>query len=393
MAFGSALALAVGTVLAAAVPASAPQQGLSLPEPTGRYQVGETGLHLVDESRGDPWQPGQRELMVSVHYPALRSAGFPAAPYMLPGAAAHFDETTVNGLLGLDLPTGTDWASVRTHASQGAPAMPGRHPVVVYSPGLGEPRTWGTAEAEDLASRGYVVVSIDHTHESPEVQFPDGSVRTMVTPDDPDAFIRKALEVRVADTSFVLDELSALAGGQNPDAEHRRLPTGLAGALDLTRIGMVGHSLGGSAAALAMRADTRISAGADLDGNLTYYDGTLMAPAEQGLMAPFLLLGKDGDTDTGPGWSAFLAHTHDWARQLKLLGSQHASFTDAEALLPQLGQPDSVLRNDIGPLDPATAVRTQRAYVASFFDRFLRHRDNHLLDGPSPRYPDMAFVA
>jgi dienelactone hydrolase len=366
---------------------------LSLPAPSGAYRVGAVALHLVDHSRLDPWQaePTDRELMVSVYYPARRSAGYPAVPYMLPKAAAHFGAVTAH--LYLDLPTGqVDWSAIATHAVQGAPVS-GPRPVLLYSPGLGEPRTWGTTLVEDLASRGYVVVTIDNTYESPEVQFPNGSVATWTPPSDPDAFVRKAIDVRVRDTSFVLDQLAAVNAGRNPDVDGKRLPRGLAGALDLTAVGMFGHSAGGTAAAAAMAADPRIAAGLDMDGNLTWLDGSLMPVATRGLDRPFLFLGKDGATDTGPGWQAFLANTPGWARQLTLRGSQHASFTDAEALLPQLNLPSAVRTKAIGTIGSTVAIRTQRAYVAAFFDRWLRGRDNRLLDGPSPAYPAMEFVS
>jgi dienelactone hydrolase len=291
---------------------------------------------------------------------------------------------------------------------QGAPAATRRTdqlPVVVYSPGLGEPRTWGTTLVADLASRGYVVVTIDNTYESPEVQFPDGSLATMIPPTDPDAFIRQSLAVRVADTSFVLDQLQLLNSGHDghdghddhdghePDSAGGRLPQGLAGAMDLSEVGMFGHSMGGTAAALVMDADPRIVAGLDMDGNLTNYDGSLMAVAQHGLDRPFLLMGKDGATDTTPGWEAFRAHTPGWSRQLTLIGSEHASFTDAEALLPQLRLSPPVQTADIGTIDPATAVRTTEAYVSAYFDHWLRGRDGRLLDLPSPKYPEMEFVS
>ncbi|MEU3459286.1 Tat pathway signal protein [Streptomyces sp. NPDC006733] len=390
-----ALAAVLPAQAATARPAAHPA-GLSLPSSTGGYQVGEVAVHLVDRSRPDPWQPGRahRELMASVYYPTTRAAGHRAAPYMLPRAAAHFDAVTAGDYLGMNLPAGqADWAATATHAVQGAPvATGGARPVLVYSPGLGEPRTWGTTLVADLASRGYVVITVDHTWEAPEVQFPDGTLATMVTPTDPDAFIRTSLAVRTADTSFVLDELGRLNSGQNPDADGRRLPPGLAGALDLTRVGMFGHSLGGTAAATAMEADPRIDAGIDMDGNLTHFDGSLMPVAEHGLTRPFLLLGKDGPTDTGPGWQAFSARTPGWTRRLTLRGAEHASFTDAEALLPQLGLPPATLAQDIGTIDPATAIRTNEAYVAAYFDHWLRGRSDRLLRGPSDRYPEMEFV-
>ncbi|MEU1183803.1 Tat pathway signal protein [Streptomyces sp. NPDC005820] len=381
---------------AAVEPVSGPVQ-LSLPVPTGPYMVGEVPVHLVDHSRPDPWQTGHnhRELMASVFYPTRQAAGHPAAPYMLPRAATHFDSVTTNDYLGMNLPTGqVDWAATATHVVEGAPVAggEGKRPVLIYSPGLGEPRTWGTTLVADLASRGYVVVTIDHTYESPEVQFPDGSLATMVSLTDPDAFIKKSLAVRTADTGFVLDQLAAMNAGQNPDADGRPLPSGLTGTLNLCKVGMVGSSLGGTAAATAMDADPRISAGINTDGNLTNFDGTLMPVAEHGLTRSLLLLGKDGITDTGPGWQAFRAHTPGWTRQLTLRGSEHASFTDAEALLPQLGLPSATQTEDIGTIDPATAIRTNEAYVSAYFDHWLRGRSGRLLRGPSEQYPAMEFV-
>ncbi|GHE06330.1 alpha/beta hydrolase family protein [Streptomyces alanosinicus] len=376
-------------------------RSLSLPDPTGPYRVGEVGLHLVDRSRHDPWHPGQdrRELMVSVYYPTTHTAGRPAAPYMLSKAAEHFDAVTANQYLSMHIPAGrTDWSRTVTHVAQGAPVAAGhrgRLPVVLYSPGLGEPRTWGTKAAADLASRGYAVVTIDNTYESPEVQFPNGSLATVSLPSEPpdhgDAFVRKALAVRVTDAGFVLDQLQKLDSGRNPDADRQPLPHGLAGALNLSEVGMFGPSMGGTAAALAMDADHRIIAGINMDGNLTYVDGSLMPVARHGLDRPFLLMGKDGKTDTGPGWQAFRAHTPGWNRQLTLLGSEHASFTDAEALVPQLHLKPRVQRKDIGSIDPATAIRTNEAYVSAYFDHWLRGGSGRLLEGPSPEYPDMAF--
>jgi predicted dienelactone hydrolase len=391
-------AAAAQRVTTASAPTPSSARPLSLPAPSGRYPVGEVDLHLVDHARPDPWHSGAgpRELMVSVYYPATHTTGRPPAPYMLPAAAAHFDEVTANDYLGLHVPPGrADWARTVTHVTQGAPVAAGprgRLPVVLYSPGLGEPRTWGTTLAADLAGHGYAVVTVDHTYESPEVQFPDGSLATMVPPSDPDAVLRKALAVRVADTGFVLDRLKALNSGQDPDAQRRPLPDRLAGALNLHEVGMFGHSMGGTAAALSMDADHRIAAGLDMDGNLTYLDGSLMPVARHGLDRPFLLLGKDGDTDTGPGWQAFRVHTPGWNRQLTLLGSEHASFTDAEALIPQLRLRPAERTDDIGTIDPATAIRTTEAYVSAYFDHWLRGRSGRLLEGPSPTYPDMVFV-
>ncbi|MEV7770033.1 esterase [Kitasatospora sp. NPDC086791] len=380
-----------------------------LPEPTGPYPIGTTALHLTDAGRDDPWQPGhRRELMISLWYPTSRPAGpGDRAPYMEPAAGEHFGGA--EGLARVNYgtePGRTDWSGIRTHARRDAPALPGgRRPVVLYSPGLGDPRTWGTALVEDLASRGYVVVTVDHTYEASEVAFPGGELATSVFPDmlglpdlDIGAVLRKALATRVDDTRFVLDELAGLSGRKD-------LPAGLAGALDLDRIGMVGHSAGGFTALQTMHDDPRIAAGVNLDGQLHFPgpDGRtgvfLPSVAQDGLDRPFLLMGTGSD-DSGayrqqPGWNALWQHSTGWHADVTLTGSRHGSYTDAQPLLPQLARQGALgaeqLRNDVGDIRPGRAELATRSYVASFFDRWLRGHDDHLLDGPSPRFPEMAY--
>lgn len=381
--------------LVAVVSAQASEVGVrvSLPAPSGRHEIGTVALRLVDRSRPDPWvaRPPYRELMVSVWYPALPGGGA-LARHMQPGAAEEFDAGGVHGIP----PGRVDWAATRTHAREGAPVdlRDGRRPVVLYSPGSGDPRTWGTLLVEELASRGYVVVTIDHTYESPGVQFPDGSVRG----NEPvltafalaqregtvPALLEKLLRVRVADTAFVLDRLAALPGG-------------LSRVVDPARVGMFGQSAGGITAAEGMYEDRRISAGIDLDGTLEFNqepNGTnLMPVAMHGLDRPLLLMGRQGsDHVTEPSWRAFWSHSCGWHRDLTLRGSRHQTYTDLAAILPQAGLGQEIVEREIGTVDPMRAVAAQRAYVTSFFDRWLRGRDNHLLDGPSPRYPEVVFV-
>ncbi|MET7357161.1 hydrolase [Streptomyces sp. NPDC005562] len=378
----------------AATPPRAPaaRTAVHLPPPTGPYDIGTVSARLVDRSRHDPWVPSRpfRELMVSVWYPAASGEGHGhrRAGYMAPGAAARWDAMAPHGI-----PRGAiDFAALRTHAEEGAPAdtRHGRHPVLVYAAGAGDPRTWGTALVEELASRGYVVVTVDHTYESPGVQFPDGSVKdagplmkafeearkNSTVP----RLLRRTVDTRVADSRFVLDRLGSL-------------PHGLSRIVDRRRVGMVGHSAGGIAAAETMYEDRRVSAGVDLDGTLEYNaepEGThLMPVARHGLDRPFLLMGSDRPTE--PAWRSFLSHGSGWKRNLTLRGSEHQAYTDLSALLPQTGVTRKVLEENIGTVTPARAIAAQRAYVTSFFDRWLKGRDDTLLDAPSGRYPEVEF--
>ncbi|MGW1560445.1 alpha/beta hydrolase family protein [Streptomyces sp. NPDC002144] len=387
-----------------AAPASAgsskPGKGvtLTLPAPRARYATGESSFRLVDGQRADPWVAGRpyRELMISVFYPAVHTGGRPFTKQFPPAVAAATGAAVEEGDM---LPAGlVEWAATRTHSVADAAMAPGRFPVVLYSPGAGDPRGWNVSLVEDLASRGYVVVTVDHTGEAPAVQFPDGHVvgnGPMTAAWDQAfrngttlAFFTKLMDTRIADTELVLDRLTSL-------------PKRLSHGMDLNRIGMFGHSAGGFTAANTMYGDRRIKAGVDLDGTLEYTskpDGTnLSEVALHGLDRPFLLMGSssaDGsDVRREPSWASFWRHQRGWKADVTLDDSVHASFTDAEALLPQLAGrvPAATLDAAVGTVDAHRAVAANRALVASFFDRFLKGRDDHLLDGgPSP-YP-ITFV-
>lgn len=264
--------------------------------------------------------------MVTVFYPARNVRGYPVAPQMTEGAAKTLPH--VDPLFHRELPTrGVNWAATTTHSHTGAPALPARRPVLLYSPGGGDPRTLGTGLAEELASHGYVVVTIDHPGDASEVEFPHRmkgrkKVRTTVLRGDArtdPALFRRMIDTRIADTRFVLNQLEALAAGRNPDAERRPLPQGLGRALDLRRTGLYGHSAGGTTAAQAMYEDRRIVAAVNLEGFLDHppeapgREGKLYPVARYGVDRPLLLLSTDGfryQKELERSWSAMLAHPH-----------------------------------------------------------------------------------
>ncbi|MEV2249895.1 hydrolase [Streptomyces sp. NPDC050147] len=396
---GLAAAGLAATMLAAPTPAQADPRGIAakLPAPTGPHRIGTVSTRVVDTSRHDPWVESvpYRELMISVWYPAAGrpgGAGHRLAPYMSPGAAERWSATSPHGIPK----DAIDFAAMRTHAREGAPAdtSRGRRPVLLYAAGANDPRTWGTSAVEELASRGYVVVTIDHTYEAPAVQFPDGSVKddaplreALARAQQDHAMpelLKKVLDVRVADSKFVLDRLGSL-------------PNGLSKVVDQKRVGMLGQSAGGIAAAETMYEDGRVKAGMNMDGTLENNpepNGTNLTPvARHGLSGPFLLMGRQGsDRTTEPSWRAFWSHSTGWKRNLTLRGSKHQTYTDLAALLPQAGVDRQVIEKQLGTVDPSRAVAAQRAYATSFFDRWLRGKDGHLLDGPSAKYPEVEFA-
>jgi dienelactone hydrolase len=256
---------------------------------------------------------------------------------------------------------------VRTHARAGAPPLrtPGRLPLVVLSPGFGDPRWMLTSLAEDLASRGYVVAGVDHTYEAAAVTFPDGRVAGCVAC-EADTTGPEIAAGRAQDISFVLDRLLA----------HERYGR----MIDPDRIAAAGHSMGGAAAAATMLQDRRIDAGANLDGSF-------QPELDRDLNRPFLMFGAraDGISPPDPSWVKTWPHLTGWRRWLHVPEMNHRSPSDVAVVGEWLGIP-------VQPLPGARAVEITRTYVAAFTDRHLRHRYRPLLNGPSPRFPEVDVV-
>jgi predicted dienelactone hydrolase len=244
----------------------------------------------------------------------------------------------------------------------------------VLSPGYLRPRATLSALAEDLASHGYVVAVVDHTHENVATTFPDGRVAPCASceiPHDPSFWLELGAG-RARDVSFVLDQLTG------PLREHRG-----ANLVDAARIAVGGHSVGGASSLEAARADARIRAAIDVDG-------VLSTPVpEPGMSQPVMLLGRQNNYAPGApsakSWQDAWPLLTGWKRWLVVAGMEHPSFTDIGVVGPQLGL-------DFGEVAGERGAAITRAYVRAFFDLHLRGEPQLLLDRPSSRYPEVSIV-
>lgn len=364
----------VDRAAAVAAPGQRTAAGVRLPEPTGESAVGRSTLHLVDRSRADLWMPDRsRELMVDVYYPARSAAGTPSRYADPREARLLLEDAGVR-----DAAAVAKLGATRSHSVVRARPERGRYPLVFLSPGFGAPRFTLTTLAEELASRGHVVATVDHAYESAGTVFPGGRVLTCVacekaeTPED----MRKATVNRAQDLSFVLDRLT----GPHPAWRHASL-------IDRERVGAAGHSLGGAAAASAMAHDGRFRAGINMDGRFGE------PVPESGLGGrPFLMLGTDdavhrpGGEDTS--WDAAWRNLDGWKRWLAVAGTHHFTFSDLPVLFDQLHLPYPGTPPTIRAERAITVVRT---YTVAFFDLHLRDRPRPVLDGPTAENPEVRF--
>jgi formylglycine-generating enzyme required for sulfatase activity/dienelactone hydrolase len=203
----------------------------------GPFAVGFTILEISDSSRLEGGAP--RPLQVSLWYPALGSR----TPRLLYGdyVAAYADrESYIAEAFPRADRAAVDWLlATPTGVRRDAPALVGRHPLIVYAPGLGGTPLTHTPMLEYLASHGFAVTSLPAT----------GPARAAQTYDS------TGQEAIAGDVAAALGRL----------ARDRRV--------DARRVLAAGFSFGGNAALLLAARDRRVVAVASLDGSITFQDG------------------------------------------------------------------------------------------------------------------------
>ncbi len=197
---------------------AASADGGSAPDPTkfGPFQVGVRTVTYADSARKKSTDGGVRELITEIWYPAPQSVkGQPGVSYDIKSV---FTPEQQQRLAALGIPILT------TPAVRDAPMASehGPFPVVIFSHGHGGLRWQSTYYTVLLASHGYVVLSPDHEEDT----LAEG-VRGVL------AGTTEGIEKRPVDILFLLAVLERLKSDDF-----------LFGHVDLSRIGMSGHSFG-----------------------------------------------------------------------------------------------------------------------------------------------------
>jgi predicted dienelactone hydrolase len=221
--------------------------------------------------------------------------------------------------------------------------------------------------AADLASRGYVVVALSHPYDAPVSVLADGRIVGAATRElmgaAPQPDMAQQVDVRAADSSFVLDQLSRLA--------EIEAHSPLVGHLDLRHVGIIGHSVGGATAAQVVAQDPRFLVGVNIDGRL--FGAEPNARLEQ----PFLWIQSGAGTDSAyvQTRDRLLGGLQAGGALLVVDGSRHMSFSDAPAWLSRTGR--VVLGGVLGSGSLSAQEMTSRS--ADVISAFVAPH----LDGPS----------
>jgi dienelactone hydrolase len=238
-------------------------------------------------------------------------------------------------------------------------------PVALFPPGLGAVRQLYSALASEVASKGYIVITIDTPGQSYVVEYSNA----------PPIFANLSVagaEAAPARTQDILTVKEAISHG-------RFLPYSRWFRPDHSRIVAWGHSLGGASAAEAVAADASLRGGINFDG--TIYDTANRTGVDQ----PFLIWIHDGDTNTQlTEFAGFFNRSTGPELQLELFNSVHGSFSDMPLIVDVLGLARyPSVRAIFGPLNGRRVLDILGPYVDGWFQFCFGKAPGKLSRGPT----------
>jgi pimeloyl-ACP methyl ester carboxylesterase len=152
----------------------------------------------------------------------------------------------------------------------------------------------------------------------------------------------------VEDIQFVVDEIASI---ETPIS-------GFVEALDIERLGVIGHSFGGTAAGEFCKLDDRCKAGVHIDGNQQGYNW------DKPLLAPFLVMYSS---------NFYLANEFAYKStefdfwNMTIDGIDHLDFTDLGLAVRGIEG-----RGFMGDVDNGKVLEIINKVILSFFDNYLK---------------------
>lgn len=261
----------------------------------------------------------------------------------------------------------------------------GTFPLILFSHGAFGVRTSNVSLYNELASHGYVVCSIDHTYQCLYTRGSDGKMILMdrgyirevsvenarVDKQQSFGFYQKWMKIRTDDMSFALTQILKQVKDQEPDTVYSLI--------DPTKIGVMGHSLGGSAALGLGRMRSDVSCVIALEspfmGDITGVTDSEFVFTEEEYPLPVLNVYSD------QGWG-LLSNAPQYAENYALLfsssmtehtvhisGAGHLSLTDLALESPLLTR---MLNQKRSTTDSVYCLRVVNKVCLDFFDSYLK---------------------
>ncbi len=246
------------------------------PELSGKYNVG------VKSFYADP----EKKLVVDVHYPGNQT----------------------------QTPTYRVLENLWSRSQPGMEAMEGKFPVVLFSHGMGQSHSDYQHLVEDLASHGYYVMTISHPASNAvselaqigppqlaeDIDEEQQNILIIEGQKEIDRRAKPAMEQQANEILFLINQIREGALNERIGAN-----------MDVERIGIFGHSLGGDTALKACSQTNLIQTGIDLDNAALRHAETVE------IKQPFLTIGacKQGSFGDSITWAGETWDAHeDWEK-------------------------------------------------------------------------------
>ena len=348
-----------------------------VPKPSGKFPIGTRVYELEDKARDEEYSQdkgAKRKIKYQIWYPADTTDGFKRAKWISDGLIVTRQLAKNMGLPFFML---DHTAKIYSNSYIGAPINPAlnNYPVVLISHGWKGFRELHTDYAEELASNGFIAISIDHSHGSQAVKFKDGTVIYLNNEALPDNVSSKEYDKNSNllvktygnDVGSVLEDLEKL---NNIDGDFK-------GKLNLNGVGLLGHSTGGGGHVYISQKDKRIKAILGLD---PWVNPIEVEKLKLGLSIPTLFL-RSEQWAIGPNNTA-LKHLMDKSEDITLIqmnGTNHVDFT-----MTYMYSPITKYVGFTGKLGGRYSSEIQKEFILSFFNENLRNIDksnkNYLSD-------------
>jgi len=376
----------------------------SLPKPQGKFDVGRRDYSFVDKLRSDPVAgiaDSCRLVAFQIWYPCKKTKNSLISYYRnkktIKYAAEFYNWPLFNNSYEQFLKT-------NSYENAAILKKPKPYPVIIYNHGYSGFTAVHQVLFEELASNGFVVVSVGHPYESTLFILSGGDVLpfdktnkifTAVNKESYSSEVetvknqiinaynfrskliayKKLIDISrqnnkstrewAKDSKFVLDELVKL--------NNNKLVFN--GMLNLNNTGVIGHSLGGATAGQLAISDKRVKAGINLDG---FQFGDLINSV---LDKPFMFVGQVNNINT-----IFVKLSKTDCYAVSVNGFQHSSFSDMP-LFSSIWKTNKLDSKGIRKLD------IQKQIVLTFFRKYLKNENRLLITDLTEKFNEITVEA
>eukprot|EP01091_Cochliopodium_minus_P000374 TRINITY_DN10357_c0_g1_i2.p1 TRINITY_DN10357_c0_g1~~TRINITY_DN10357_c0_g1_i2.p1 ORF type:complete len:500 (-),score=116.75 TRINITY_DN10357_c0_g1_i2:42-1541(-) len=370
---------------------------IGLAYPRGKYSViGTSTFHLKDKSRKFPFEENkEREMIVQTWYPSSKDK-LTKKSKLSKYATSNFN-AILDGLIKImNIPSFVKFfSSSFDFYSNSFDALPvvtsgQKFPIVFFSHGLSGTRFQNRYLFEELASFGYMVISVEHPGDSLITIFPDGRTVpfTLGKPKINDETREKEfkkyseyLETRLGDVCFVHDVFSRLNDGDldffegvcvSSDCDSGVLLS-FQNSLNFDQVGIVGHSYGAATAIYSSyKFPEKFKACVALD--------IWCFPLKEEVLSDEIQSHKLFVSSDLWQWEKnknLLLKLHSQTKSrssfnLTLKATDHQNFSDLSIIIPKLAK----MLKLIGPASSVDCSLVTNNLTISFFEKFLLGKED-----------------